>query len=59
MTAKTCAACDCPIDAGAIRVKLGQSIVEVCCDECARALREADASKGATQHEMTAREARS
>jgi hypothetical protein len=55
MTAKTCAACDCPLDAGAIKVKLGQSTVEVCCDDCARALREADASKGASGHEATAR----
>jgi hypothetical protein len=55
MTAKTCAACDCPLDAGAIKVKLGHSTVEVCCDECARALREADASKGANRQEATAR----
>jgi ribosome-binding protein aMBF1 (putative translation factor) len=54
MTAKTCAACDSPLDAGAIKVKLGQSTVEVCCDECARALHEADASKGATRQEATA-----
>jgi hypothetical protein len=55
MTAKTCAACDCPLDAGAIKVKLGQSTVEVCCDECARALGEADASKGAEREEANAR----
>jgi hypothetical protein len=55
MTAKTCAACDCPLDASAIKLKLGHSTVEVCCDECARALREADASKGAQQQEATAR----
>jgi hypothetical protein len=55
MTAKTCAACDCPLDASAIKVKLGHSTVEVCCDECARALREADASKGGQQQEATAR----
>jgi hypothetical protein len=52
MTAKTCAACDCPLDDSAIKVKLGQNTVEVCCDECARALREADASKGA-KHEAS------
>lgn len=56
MTAKTCAACDCPLDAGAIKVKLGQSTVEVCCDECARALHEADASKGANGQEAAARQ---
>jgi hypothetical protein len=55
MTAKTCAACDCPLDTSAIKVKLGQSTVEVCCDECARALREADAFKGGNQQEATAR----
>ena len=55
MTAKTCAACDCPLDASAIKVKLGQSTVEVCCDDCARALREADASTGAQKQEATAR----
>lgn len=45
MTAKTCAACDSPLDGNAIKVKLGRNTVEVCCDECARSLREADASK--------------
>lgn len=56
MTAKTCAACDCPLNAGAIQVKLGQSIVEVCCDDCARALREADAFNGANQQEAATRQ---
>jgi hypothetical protein len=55
MTAKTCAACDCQLDENAIKVKLGQSTVEVCCDDCARALREADASKGARQEQMATR----
>ena len=59
MTAKTCAACDCPLDAGAIQVKLGQSTVEVCCDDCAQALREADAFKGANPQEAAARQGRS
>lgn len=45
MTTKTCAACDSPLDGNAIKVKLGRNSVEVCCEECARALREADASK--------------
>jgi hypothetical protein len=57
MTAKTCAACDCALDADTIKVKLGQSTVEVCCDECARALREADASKGANDDATTSRKA--
>jgi hypothetical protein len=49
MTAKTCAACDCELDANAIKVKVGGNIVEVCCEECAQSLREADASTTAKQ----------
>lgn len=41
MTQKTCAACDCPLDDGAINVKLGGRTVEVCCEECATKLKEA------------------
>ena len=41
MTEKTCAACECPLDASAIEVKIGTQVVEVCCDECARKLGEA------------------
>jgi len=44
MTAKTCAACDCELDAGAIKVKIGGNTVEVCCEQCAQALKEADAT---------------
>ena len=44
MAARTCAACDCELDANAIKVKIGGSTVEVCCEECARSLREADVS---------------
>jgi hypothetical protein len=44
MTAKTCAACDCELDASAIKVKVGGNTVEVCCEECAQSLREANAS---------------
>jgi hypothetical protein len=43
MTDKTCAACDCELDANAIKVKIGGKSVEVCCDECAVKLREANA----------------
>jgi hypothetical protein len=39
MTAKTCAACDCELDANAIKMKIGGNIVEVCCEECAQSLR--------------------
>jgi len=41
MAEKTCAACDCTLDASAIKVKIGTRIVEVCCDECAQKLGEA------------------
>jgi hypothetical protein len=41
MTEKTCAACDCALDASAIKVTIGTQIVEVCCDDCARKLGEA------------------
>ena len=43
-TEKTCAACDYPLDANAIRVTIGGNTVEVCCDECAQKLNEAQAS---------------
>jgi hypothetical protein len=41
MNEKTCAACDCPLDDGAIAVTVGGESVEVCCNECALALNEA------------------
>jgi hypothetical protein len=41
MTEKTCAACDCKLDEGAIKVKIDTRVVEVCCDECAKKLGEA------------------
>ena len=44
MPMKTCAACDCELDANAIKVKVGGKTVEVCCEECAIALNEAGAS---------------
>ena len=43
MTAKTCAACDVAFDANAIKVTVGGSVVEVCCDDCAYRLKEAHA----------------
>jgi hypothetical protein len=45
MTKKTCAACDCELDATPVKVKIGMRVVEVCCEECARKLREASAKK--------------
>ena len=32
MAEKTCAACDCELDANAIKVKVGGKTVEVCCE---------------------------
>lgn len=43
MSEKTCAACDCALDNTAIQVTIGGRVVEVCCEECAEKLREADA----------------
>jgi hypothetical protein len=43
MVGNTCAACDCELDASAIKVTIGGDIVEVCCDDCARRLNEAHA----------------
>jgi hypothetical protein len=44
MATKTCAACDCELDAHAIEVTVGGKVVEVCCDDCARKLNEAHAA---------------
>ena len=49
MTAKTCAACDCELDANAIKEKIGGNTVEVSSEECAQSLREADASTSAAK----------
>ena len=51
MTEKTCAACDCQLDANPIRVKVGGKTVEVCCEECATALNEAGASAAGVSEE--------
>jgi len=42
MTEKTCAACDCELDENAIGVRIGGRTVEVCCEDCAQKLREAE-----------------
>jgi hypothetical protein len=44
MSAKTCAACDCELDANPIQVKVGGNTVEVCCEACAQSLKEAGAA---------------
>ncbi len=43
MDKRTCAACDCELDGSAIQVKLRGRTVEVCCEDCAKKLREAEA----------------
>jgi hypothetical protein len=42
MKENTCAACDCELDDTRIAVKIGGKTVEVCCEECAITLREAE-----------------
>lgn len=44
MEQKTCAACDCALDSSAFEVIIAGRAVEVCCEDCAQKLREADAS---------------
>src|ERR1700690_130348 len=51
MVEKTCAACDCKLDANPIEVKIGGKTVEVCCDECARKLSEAHVSAAAARRD--------
>lgn len=47
MKRTTCAACDCELGAETIKVNLGGKSVEVCCEECAAALKEADQATSA------------
>lgn len=44
MAEKTCAACDCKLEGDSIKVTIGGRTVEVCCEDCAHKLKEADAS---------------
>ena len=53
MVEKTCAACDCELDANAIKVTIGGNTVEVCCDDCARKLNEAHASAVAQKQRLS------
>ena len=46
MAKKTCAACDCDLDGSAISVTVGGKTVEVCCEECADKLKEAQTAAG-------------
>jgi len=49
MAVGTCAACDYPLAANAIKVTIAGKTVEVCCEECAQKLREANASAKAAR----------
>lgn len=44
MNSRTCAVCDYVLDGDPIKVEIGGKTVEVCCDECAQKLKEANAS---------------
>jgi ribosome-binding protein aMBF1 (putative translation factor) len=45
MNEKTCAACDYKLEGETIKVKIGGQTVEVCCNECAQKLMEAQGAK--------------
>jgi hypothetical protein len=47
MSEKTCAVCDYALDDNAIQVTIGGRVVEVCCEECAQKLHEANAKGSA------------
>jgi ribosome-binding protein aMBF1 (putative translation factor) len=49
MVETTCAACDCKLDGNSFKVKIGGKTVEVCCDDCARKLKEAHGSAAASR----------
>jgi hypothetical protein len=55
MPRKTCAACDCELDANAIKVTVGGKSVEVCCDDCAQKLNEAQEKLSEAQPAATKR----
>ncbi|HEX7943892.1 MAG TPA: hypothetical protein VF495_04460 [Phenylobacterium sp.] len=44
MSTNTCAACDCDLGPDPIKVRVGGRTVEVCCEDCARQLGEAQAA---------------
>jgi hypothetical protein len=49
MKENTCAACDYELDENRIEVTIGGRTVEVCCEECAEKLREAEHATRASQ----------
>ena len=54
MSETTCAACDSKIEGEAIEVNVGGRAVEVCCEECAETLREAQAATGRPDSQLRA-----
>jgi hypothetical protein len=50
MTTRTCAACDCELDGDPIPVTIRGRSVEVCCDDCATRLKEADRFAASPTH---------
>lgn len=49
MAERTCAACDCKLEGEPVQVRIGGKIVEVCCEDCAQKLGEAQASAADTR----------
>ena len=47
--ARTCAACDCRLERNPIKVSVGGKTVEVCCDDCAKRLKEAHSPSTASR----------
>lgn len=63
MAERTCAACDCQLGTDVIQVTIGGTTVEVCCEDCAQKLKEADACTMANERlihgtEQTSRRAK-
>ena len=52
MAEKTCAVCDCKLEGDFITVKIGGKTIEVCCEDCAQKLKEADASARSAGQEL-------
>ena len=53
MKTDTCAVCDCPLDHARKSVRIGGRTVEVCCDECAQTLRDAEIATRSAAAEAT------
>jgi hypothetical protein len=51
MSEKTCAACDCRLEGEVIKVKVAGKAAEVCCEDCAKALKESQVSPASSKQE--------